>query len=253
MKIIGVIPARYASSRFPGKPLADICGKPMIWWTYMNVIKVNEFDEIYVATDSDKIANVCKQYGFPYLMTSPDCETCTDRVAEAAQQVDADIYVSVLGDEPCIYPEDISSVIQLAISNANKEKDIFAVTICLPIKNPIDAINTTTQKFALNNHNDVIFISRQPIPYPQQSIGYEIYKHIGVYCFTKYALDFFSETSMGKIETIEGNDLMRFIENRKQVLAHITSNVSLSVDTPKDLEKVKSILKYQIENGSIKI
>ena len=237
MKIIGVIPARYASTRFPGKPLADICGKPMIWWVYQ--IAIQALDNVYIATDNSKISEVCDKYGMPFIMTSEDCETCTDRVAEVAEFIDADIYASILGDEPCINPDDIKSAVNIAANNI----EVDVCTVCLPINDVVDTINTTTQKFALNNQNDVIYISRLPIPYPQQSVNYDIYKHVGIYIFKKRALEFFSQTAMGRIETIEGNDLMRFIENRKYVKAHITKYRSLSVDTPKDLEKVINIIK----------
>lgn len=239
MKIVGIIPARYASTRFPGKPLIDICGKPMIWWVYQKAIKA--LDNVYIATENTKISEVCSEFGIPFIMTSENCETCTDRVAEAARLIDADIYASILGDEPCICIDDIKIAINITLANIN----VDASTVCLPINDVIDVINTTTQKFVLNDQNDVIYISRQPIPYPQQSTNYNIYKHVGIYIFRKKALEFFAQTPMGRIETIEGNDLMRFIENRKHVKAHITKNKSLSVDTPKDLEKVIAILKEQ--------
>jgi 3-deoxy-manno-octulosonate cytidylyltransferase (CMP-KDO synthetase) len=249
MKIVGVIPARYASSRFPGKPLADICGKPMLWWVYKTAKSVSELDEVYVATDDERIFDTVISFGGKAIMTSKNCETCTDRIAEVSDKISADIYVSILGDEPLLSTQDISSVINLKIENP----ETMCSVICRKIDNPIDAINTTTQKFVLNNYSDVIYISRQPIPYPQQTVDYVLYKHVGIYVFSKEALKFFSEIPMGFIETIEGNDVMRFIENRKAVKAIVSDNYSLSVDTPKDLDIVKRKIQTMIDNGEIKI
>ena len=111
MRIVAVIPARYKSSRFPGKPLADICGKPMIWWVYQNCCQVELLSEVYVATDSQSIEEVCQQYGMNVIMTSPDCLTGTDRVAEAVKDIEADIIVNVQGDEPLLEPDAIACAI----------------------------------------------------------------------------------------------------------------------------------------------
>ena len=111
MKTIGVIPARYQSSRFPGKPLADILGKPMIWWVYQQCIKVPELNEVYVATDDRRIYDVCEQYGIQVIMTSDQCRTGTDRVGEVAAKVDGDLFVNIQGDEPLIEPQMIRDII----------------------------------------------------------------------------------------------------------------------------------------------
>ena len=113
MKIIGVIPARYKSSRFPGKPLVDICGKPMIWWVYQQAKKVPEFDEVYVATDDDRIEAACKEHDMKVIMTSDKHETGSDRVAEVATKVEGDLFVNIQGDEPVINPEMIQEVISI--------------------------------------------------------------------------------------------------------------------------------------------
>ena len=113
MKIIGVIPARYKSSRFPGKPLVDICGKPMIYWVYRQAMKVKEFNEVYIATDDERIRAACDQYGMKVIMTSDKHNTGSDRVAEVAEKTDGDLYVNVQGDEPVINPEMIREVISI--------------------------------------------------------------------------------------------------------------------------------------------
>lgn len=124
MKIIAVIPACYKSSRFPGKPLADICGKPMIWWVYQQCLKVDDFDSVYVATDDERIINVCNQFGINVILTSPDHKTGTDRVGEVAEKIQSDLIVNVQGDEPLLEPSTIKAAItpfvndeQLQVSN----------------------------------------------------------------------------------------------------------------------------------------
>ena len=117
MKIIGVIPARYKSSRFPGKPLVDICGKPMIWWVYQQAKKVPEFDEVYVATDDERIEAACDEHHMKVIMTSDKHETGSDRVAEVATKVDGDLFVNIQGDEPVINPEMIQEVISIFLED----------------------------------------------------------------------------------------------------------------------------------------
>jgi 3-deoxy-manno-octulosonate cytidylyltransferase (CMP-KDO synthetase) len=112
MKIIGVIPARYKSSRFPGKPLADICGKPMIWWVYQQCLKVEDFESVYVATDDERIFSVCSELGMKVLMTSDKHKTGTDRIGEVARKINADLIVNIQGDEPMLEPETIRAAIQ---------------------------------------------------------------------------------------------------------------------------------------------
>ena len=111
MKIVGVIPARYQSSRFPGKPLADICGKPMIWWVYQQCLKVDDFDSIYVATENEEIFRVCKSFDMKVIMTSDTHKTGTDRIGEVARNISADLIVNIQGDEPLLEPETIKAAI----------------------------------------------------------------------------------------------------------------------------------------------
>ncbi|MGN1306022.1 MAG: cytidylyltransferase domain-containing protein, partial [Oscillospiraceae bacterium] len=176
MKIIGVIPARYESSRFPGKPLADICGKPMIWWVYNQALKVKRFDAVYVATDDERIESVCKELDINVIMTSDKHKSGTDRAAEVAEKVEGDLFVIVMGDEPLVSPDDIQSLIDKA---SEGESDV--VMLCTTFKNGVDIVNTTTIKLAINDNNELIYMSRQPIPYPKACLDYEYYKNVGAY------------------------------------------------------------------------
>ena len=131
MKIIGVIPARYRSSRFPGKPLADICGRPMIWWVYRQAKKVEQLDAVYVATDDERIQAACESYGIPVVMTSPDHPTGSDRVAEVAAKVEGDLFINIQGDEPLMDPDLIDALAERMIRTGEE----MATAAC-PIQSP---------------------------------------------------------------------------------------------------------------------
>ncbi|MDR2650269.1 MAG: 3-deoxy-manno-octulosonate cytidylyltransferase [Clostridiales bacterium] len=238
MKTVGVIPARYASFRFPGKPLADIHGKPMVWWVYRNAKSVKELSEVYVATESNIIADECAKYDIPVIMTSDNCPTGTDRVAEVAQQISADLYCVIMGDEPLVKASDVCALIE----KARLTPQTSAVMIVRRFDHLPDIVNNTTIKIALNNDGRVIFMSRSPIPYPKASLDFDYYKNIGAYIFTKDVLDFYLQTPVGALEQIEEIELLRLLENGKYVQAVIVESDSLSVDTPKDLERAKKIL-----------
>jgi len=249
MKIIAIIPARYQSSRFIGKPLADICGKPMIWWVYNQVKKCKKIDEIYVATDDSRIADVCENENIRYVMTSTEHKTSTERAYEVSQKVASDLYIVVNGDEPLIDPNLIDSIVPSSIP----QNDIFVSNLMTPISNPVEAVDFTNIKVVTDSESNALFMSRSPIPYPKSSIDYQYYKHVGVLAYNKEALKFFAETKKGKNEKVEDVNELRFIENGVKlkmipVIAH-----SLSVDTPKDLEFVKEVIATKLTNGEISI
>lgn len=245
MKIIGVIPARYQSSRFPGKPLADICGKPMIWWVYQQAKKVNEFDEVYIATDDTRIENACREYNMTVVMTDENHATGTDRVSEVADKVSGDIFIIVQGDEPLIQPLDIQKLIHAMLSHPEAD----AVIPMLPINIGADVISNTVGKLAVNDSGEVIFISRSPIPYPKGMIGYDLYKHVGLYAYPRKTLKFYQNTRRGRLETIEDNEMMRLIENHKIIQTVVIDNESIAVDTEQDLKRV---IEYMNTNNSNK-
>ncbi len=247
MKTIAVIPARYNSSRFPGKPLADLCGKPMIWWVYNQVKKVREIDDVIVATDNYKISNLCDKLGINWVMTRDDHGTSTERVNEVAQKVEADLYVVINGDEPLIDPTIISAVIPLQKPKSN----FYVSNLMTEIKDPVQAVDFTNIKVVIDSESNALFMSRSPIPYPKASINYKYYKHVGVLIYDKNALNFFANTKKGYNEQIEDINELRFIENGKKLkMIEVEAN-SLSVDTPKDLEHVHNIISNKIEIGEI--
>lgn len=239
MKIVAVIPARYKSSRFPGKPLADICGKPMIWWVYQQAKKVKEFDDIIVATESDKVMEVCNSLDINCMLTSDEHPSGTDRVAEVAQKIEADFYVIIMGDEPMISAEDERKLVNKIKTN----EDSDAIMLVEKFEEPVDLVNVTTIKLALNNDGEVIFMSRVPIPYPKAVLGFSYYKNVGCYAMKKEALDFFLKTKPGNIERAEEIELLRLLERHKIIKTVCIDSHPMSVDTPKDLNRVTLYLK----------
>lgn len=235
MKIVAVIPARYNSSRFPGKPLMDICGKPMVWWVYQEAMKVTEYDDVIVATDNSAIIDVCNEYGMHAMLTKDSHPTGTDRVAEVAQKVDADLYVIIMGDEPLITAEDERKLVHLMESG---KITADAAMMTEKFQEPVDVVNNTTIKLAINDDNDLIFMSRATIPFPKEELGYSYYKNVGCYALRKDTLDFFLSTRPGFCERAEGIELLRLLENHKIVKTVETTSISMSVDTKKDLERV---------------
>lgn len=243
MKIIGVIPARAESSRFYNKPLALILGKPMIQWVYEHAKASKKIDEVYIATDSEEIENACKAFGGNVVMTSPLHPTGTERIYEVAQKIDADIYVVINGDEPVISGETIDMVIPEDNINVN---GFYASNLMTDFENPVEVVDTTNLKIVTNKLDEVMFISRSPIPFPRGNSNYTFKKFVGISAFTKTALGFYHTTEMGEIEQIEQNDTFRFIENGKKVYYFNAHCKSISVDTAKDVELAEE---YLLKNG----
>ncbi len=243
MKIIGIIPARYKSSRFPGKPLADICGKPMIYWVYTQAKKVKELDEVYVATDDERIEKACKENNINVIMTSSEHKTGTDRIGEVARKIKADIYVNIQGDEPLIEPETIKAAIIPFF-----EDDTLQVTnLMTKIKDPVEVVNFTVPKVITNKDNIGIYLTRSATPYPKGKIDFDYYKQVCVYGFTPEALQFFCNSERGKIESIEDIEILRFIEAGYKVQYIEVKSDTVAVDTEKDLEKVNKIMTKRLK------
>lgn len=242
MKIIGVIPARYKSSRFEGKPLADICGKPMIWWVYNQAVKVNEFEAVYVATDDEKIRDTCEKYNINVVMTSDEHKTGTDRVGEVARKIPADLYVNIQGDEPMIEPETIIEAIKPFFINP----DLQVSNLMTVINDPVDVVNFTIPKVITNKDGIGIYLTRSAAPYPKGNIDYCYYKQVCVYGFKPEALQFYCKSPRGKIENIEDIEILRFIENGYKVQFIEVNSATVAVDTPNDLEKVITIMQAKL-------
>lgn len=250
MNIIGVIPARYKSSRFEGKPLADICGKPMIWWVYQQAIKVQEINTVYVATDDDRIYSTCQKLSINVIMTSDKHKTGTDRIGEVAEKIPCDLIVNIQGDEPLLEPETIRAAILPFLSNP----ELQVSNLMAKILDPVDVVNFTVPKVITNKEGIGVYLTRSTAPYPKGSIDYQYYKQVCVYGFKPEALKFFcnygKKFGKAKIEAIEDIEILRFIENGYKVQFIEVSSDSVAVDTPNDLERVRKIVsdKYSLNN-----
>ena len=238
MKVIAIIPARYQSSRFPGKPLADICGKPMLWWVYNQVKKAKKIDDVYVAVDDDRIAKVCIEENMNYVMTSNAHRSSTERANEVAQCISSDLYVVINGDEPLIDPD----VIDRIVPNSMPREEMFVCNLMSVINNPVEVIDCTNIKVVVDADNNALYMYRSPIPYPKASIDYRYYKHVGVLLYDSCALRFFAETEKGMNEKIEDINELRFIEHGIKLKMIEVESKSLSVDTPKDLDYVREVI-----------
>lgn len=245
MKILGIIPARYNSTRFPGKPLANICGKPMIWWVYNQVKKTRNLTNVYVATDDERVSAICKKYNLNFIMTSTKHATSTERLFEVSNKINADYFICINGDEPLIDHK----IIEAIIPNKIIKEEIFVSNLITEIKNPVEVIDSTNIKVVTDKDDFAVYFSRSPIPHPKASLHFSYKKHLGVLAYNNEALEFFYNTPRNKLESIEDVNELRFIENGHRIKMIEVIAETLSVDTPKDLEKVKNIMKERINKG----
>ena len=243
MNVIGVIPARYRSSRFPGKPLADIMGKPMIYHVYRACSQASLLTKILVATEDERIANVCDEHDIPWVMTSDQHPTGTDRVAEVAQMEEADLYVNIQGDEPMIDPDLIDELGRLALlSSADM------VTPVVKITDPEVLISSTTVKVVVREDGTALYFSRSPIPFIRDAVPEswteknDFWLQVGTYACRRDVLLEYREWTESALEKMERIEQLRFLEAGKTIQTFETQSHSMAVDTPEDLKKVRGIL-----------
>lgn len=242
MKVIVVVPARYSSSRLPGKPLIDICGEPMIYRVYSNLLKSKKFADIIVATDDDRIVDVCKEKNIKYILTDANHQNHISRVWEVSNRVDADYYICVNGDEPLIDYRNVESIIPKKVGDIKYFLGAFRY-----LTDPAETIDTANIKILTDRTGKCIYMSRTAVPFPKNSIMFKYKKYVGIECFTKKGLDKFQNSGQGFLEKIEDIDHLRFIENDIEIYFKEIESDSISVDTAKDLEKVREILKNRLK------
>ena len=245
MKTIAVIPARYQSSRMPGKPLADILGRPMIWWVWREAKKCPALSGVVIATDDERIADACKAYGMDYCMTSPDHDTPTGRIWEVSTKLEADLYLQVMGDEPLIN----AAAFDLILPKTLPQDPYYVAVLTNVMEHPADVVDFSNQKVVTNAAREILMISRSPIPYPKGTLDFEYEKVTGIQLYSRRALAFYHDTPKSLLEKAEENDMMRFVENGHKVHAITSPYKTVSVDTPKDLVLVSRILQERGEQA----
>lgn len=241
MNIVGIIPARYHSTRFPGKALADLDGRPMLCYACEAALQSGVLTQVLVATDSEEIEQACRIYGYTALMTSPLHKTPTSRVKEAADRIPADLYMMIGGDEPLLSPEDIRIVAEQAVLKKGPAPCIFVVNASGLMAEPPEVLDPSNIKIVCNGDGEGVYASRSPIPYPKGTLEFRYRKFVSIGVYSKEALDFFVSTPPGRLELAEEFDLLRFIERRLPVQFVDIPGRTLSVDTPADLERVRAL------------
>lgn len=237
-----VIPARYKSTRLPGKPLVDIHGKPMIQHVYEKAKQVDGVDIVLVATDDQRVADVVEGFGGRYIMTSEHHSSGTDRLTEVMQHVFADIYINLQGDEPLVRPSDISYLLAGMISDSSVEVG----TLCHKI-NAIEAENPNSVKVVVNTNGDTLYFSRAPIPYAQHKEFAEYLKHVGVYAYRRDVLEKYSSLPNAMAAQAESLEQLRLMVAGIKIRAYQVDPTGPGVDTPSCLERVRSILEGKPE------
>jgi 3-deoxy-manno-octulosonate cytidylyltransferase (CMP-KDO synthetase) len=251
MKTLAVIPARYGSTRFEGKPLADILGKPMIQWVYEGAKQSRLIEDVVVATDDERILKAVQQFGGTAILTSRDHSTGSDRVAEAAQRLPSEIIVNVQGDEPLI----TGRILDEAVRPLLRDEGVAMGTLMTPIRETRDWLNPNVVKVVVDRSGSALYFSRSPIPFPRGldnllSAGSDprgfslkgVFKHIGVYVYRRDFLFQFTRMPATPLEQLEKLEQLRALENGCRIKVTAVQYEPLSVDTPEDLQRVVSHL-----------
>ena len=237
-----MIPARYAASRFPGKLMQDLQGKPVILRTYEATVNTQLFDDVFVVTDSDIIFNVIEAAGGKAIMSIKEHECGSDRIAEAIEHMDVDIIVNVQGDEPFTEKESLASVLEVFDNDPNQAIDLASLMVKITDWDEIS--NPNTVKVIVDHNNFALYFSRSPIPYPRAKEIHSIYyKHKGIYAFRKRALMDFKKLPMLQLEATEKIEAIRYLEYGKKLKMVETSVLGIEIDTPEDLERAKKAWK----------
>jgi 3-deoxy-manno-octulosonate cytidylyltransferase (CMP-KDO synthetase) len=241
MKIIAVIPARYASTRFPAKLMQDLGGKTVILRTYEAALSTKLFDDVFVVTDSDIIFEEIVSNGGKAIRSIKEHESGSDRIAEAVQNLDVDIVVNVQGDEPFIDIDPLEKVIEVFKNDSARQVDLASVM--REIKDEAEINNPNNVKVVVAQNGFALYFSRSVIPYPREkNVGVRYFQHIGIYAFRKQALLDFYSLPMQSLEASEKLEQLRYLEFGKRIKMVETTHVGIGIDTPEDLEKARKML-----------
>ncbi len=243
MHFVGVIPARFNSTRLPGKPLLEIAGKPLIQWVYERVRQASRLDDIIVATDDERIFQAVESFNGQAVMTSPDHPSGTDRVAEVAQSIEADVFINIQGDEPLISPQTIDVVGE----PFERDADIQVTTACVEITDPEEVSSPHAVKVVSNPLGRALYFSRATIPH-RRGAG-PVYKHLGIYGYRRDFLRVFPSLPVSPLEKIERLEQLRLLENGIPVHVIEVQEDSLGVDTEEDIRRVRPLLENEISGS----
>ena len=238
--VLGVIPARFASRRFEGKPLAMLGGKPLVQHVYERASECTAFDRLVVATDDARIRDAVEGFGGECVMTSPHHLSGTDRVAEVAESGTAAIVVNVQGDEPFVNARVLEQVVQPLLDPDGPPM----ATLCKRIDDPALLDDPNVVKVVANRAGEALYFSRSPIPYPGRASGCRAREHVGIYAYRRDFLLAFSRMEPTELEEVEGLEQLRALEHGHRIgVVPTEDHVGVSVDTPEDLERARSILR----------
>ena len=237
MKVIGIIPARMAASRFPGKPLAAICGRPMIEHVYRRSVSAASMDRVYIATPDREIYDAARRFDAPVIMTSAAHARATDRVAEAAQGLDGDVFINIQGDEPLLDP----AALDLLGAAMRRDATLVCANLVNRIDNEADLRNQNQIKVVCDRQDNVMYMSRQPVPSSALDKGIGL-RQLGVIAFRREFLATFAALPPTPLEIAESIDILRALEHGFTVRAVMSPYASFGVDTPDDLVAAEEAL-----------
>ena len=240
--VVVVIPARYASTRLPGKPLVPLAGQPMIQRVYQRVRLAQRVERIIVATDDRRVLEVVEAFGGEARMTRPDHRTGTERVAEVAAHVEADVFVNVQGDEPLLDPAAVDAAVAALIEEPKAE----VATVATAVRFPGDIMDPNVVKTVLDFDENALYFSRAPIPWVRDSAAHVLVrhlKHLGLYCFDRRALLEYPTLPQGQLERTEQLEQLRWLENGWKIRVAEVEQDAISVDVPADVERVEKLLR----------
>jgi 3-deoxy-manno-octulosonate cytidylyltransferase (CMP-KDO synthetase) len=244
MKIIAVIPARYASMRFPAKLMQDLCGKTVITRTYEAAVQSQLFDQVYVVTDSDLIFNEIVSQGGKVIRSIREHESGSDRIAEAVANMEVDIVVNVQGDEPFIDTESLQQLI--TVFKKDNERKVDLASLMREIKDVSAIENPNNVKVVVDQSEFALYFSRSVIPFPREkNVGVRYFQHIGIYAFRKQALMDFYSLPMKSLEASEKLEQLRYLEFGKRIKMVETNHVGIGIDTEDDLFRARELWKLK--------
>jgi 3-deoxy-manno-octulosonate cytidylyltransferase (CMP-KDO synthetase) len=237
MRFIGVIPARFDSTRFPGKPLVEVAGKPLVQWVYERASRAGYLEEVLVATDDERIEQAVQKFGGRVRMTAKSHRSGTERIVEVAAGIDAEVFINIQGDEPLMAPSTIEAVCRCL----SEDRELEVATARIPLDSAEAARDPNTVKVVTDQAGRALYFSRSPIPYHRQGTAL-FHKHIGIYGYRRSLLLRLANLQPSPLESAECLEQLRFLENGIVVKVATVREDSIGVDVPEDLERVRPLL-----------